>query len=139
MMLPLDHTGDVGFGLEAESLENLFDLALQGLLRVAIDRRPDQATGSHAIHLLEPTLEHLMVAWLDELIFLLQTQELVPVTSKVVLTELPAGWELRAMVATAPLEPEAHRWRGEIKAATFHGLAIEPEADGWRARIILDV
>ena len=42
---PLDHTADVGFELEAESLEGLFQAALAGLLQVMFQNPPKGERG----------------------------------------------------------------------------------------------
>ncbi|HEY8393178.1 MAG TPA: archease [Thermaerobacter sp.] len=53
------------------------------------------------------------------------------------------GWRLAATCAGVPLDVRVMGFRGEIKAATYHQLAVRPVAapapGRWQARIILDV
>jgi len=52
------------------------------------------------------------------------------------------GWRLEATCAGVPLDVRAMGFRGEIKAATYHQLAVRPvgpKPGRWQARIILDV
>jgi len=52
------------------------------------------------------------------------------------------GWYLAATCAGVPLDVRAMGFRGEIKAATYHQVAVRqvgPEPGRWQARIILDV
>jgi hypothetical protein len=60
-----------------------------------------------------------------------------------------SGWRALSLKiaipnSAAPLrgevfDPNRHMPRGEIKAVTYHQLAVEKLADEWRARIIFDV
>lgn len=53
--------------------------------------------------------------------------------------EQPAGWRLHARLTLAPLDPDVHGWRGEVKGVTYHGLEVVREGKRWLARVILDV
>ena len=80
-----------------------------------------------------------MVDWLDELLFLTQTRNSVPVRCALEVSAQPAGWQLSASLSAAPLEPEKQGWQGELKATTYHDLIIGKREGVWRARIIFDV
>jgi len=36
-------------------------------------------------------------------------------------------------------DPARHSLAHEVKAVTYHGLAVEQVPDGWRAEVILDI
>lgn len=133
----LDHTADVGFELSAPTLEGLFEEARRALLMVVFERPPEEGAGERTVLLAAPDRETLLVRWLNELIYLTQDASFVPAQAKVEVGG--AGCELRARLAGAPLLLEEYGWQGEIKSATFHGLDVISEEDGWRARVILDV
>ncbi len=138
----LDHTGDVGFTLRAGSLEALFDAAREALLGTLLSEPPAIGEASIDLQLAAPALDRLLLRWLDEVLFLVQTRELVPAASRIALLEPAADearWRLRARLAVVPLDPDAHGWRGEVKGTTYHGLELARERGGWRARVILDV
>ncbi|UCH25792.1 MAG: archease [Trueperaceae bacterium] len=136
---PLDHTGDVGFDLEAESLNELFEAAMIALLRAIFTLPPEQVVWNLDIQLEATTLETLFVQWLDELLFLTQTRNSVPVRCTPEVHPQPGGWRLSASLGTAPLEPEKQGWQGELKATTYHDLTIGKREGAWHARIIFDV
>jgi SHS2 domain-containing protein len=46
---------------------------------------------------------------------------------------------LIASLTGAPVLLEEYGWQGEIKSATFHGLDVSNDDEGWHARVILDV
>lgn len=73
----------------------------------------------------------LLVAWLDELVYLAETEDLVPdELGELELTD--AG--LRAEVGFRRAAP-----RHLVKGATYHRLAFDPTPSGMRATVVLDV
>ncbi len=140
MIRMLDHTADVGFELEAPSLEALFDEARRALLMVVFEHPPEEGEGVDAVRLTAPDRETLLVRWLNELVYLIQDAGFVPVGAEIRLPEAgDSGYALEARLTGAPLLLEEYGWQGEIKSATFHGLDVTNYKDGWHARVILDV
>ena len=127
MIRMLDHTADVGFELEAPTLEDLFEEARRALLMTLFERPPEKE-------------ETLLVRWINELVFLVQGDGFVPIHSGVRI-EVSRGedFSLEASLTGAPLDLEGNGWLGEIKSATFHGLDVRQDGEDWRARVILDV
>lgn len=73
----------------------------------------------------------LLVGWLDELVFLAETEDLVPDdTERITLSD-------ERLVATV----RCHRGRPPhlVKGATYHRLVFEPSPRGFRASVVLDV
>lgn len=140
MIEMLDHTADVGFGLRAPTLEELFDEARRALLMVVFERPPEEGKDVREIRLSAPDLETLLVRWLNELTYLVQDVGFVPVSAEIQIRR-SAGTALsvEASLAGAPLLLEEYGWQGEIKSATFHGLDIANDDESWHARVILDV
>ena len=140
MIRMLEHTADVGFELEAPTLESLFGEARQALLMTVFERPPQRGEGEYSVQLSAPDLETLLVRWINELVFFIQGEGRVPVRADIRIGESGGeGFFLEARIAGAPLDLEGHGWRGEIKSATFHGLDVTQGGEGWRARVILDV
>ena len=140
MIRMLDHTADVGFELRAPSLEALFQEALRALLLVVFERPPREGEGVDTVRLSAPDRETLLVRWLNELSYLIQDTGFVPVGARIRIQEAGAsGFALEARLTGAPLLLEKYGWQGEIKSATFHGLDVTNDDDGWHARVILDV
>lgn len=134
----IEHTADVGVLAHGNSPEEVFEHAALGLLEIAGAVDP-QSTGvtEHSV-LLEGAgdLAALMVDWLNELIWI---QESNPgrVTRVVVdAVDVDAG-SVKASMWTDPRSPAADGTA--VKAATFHQIEVQPEGDGWRVRVYLDV
>jgi SHS2 domain-containing protein len=140
MIRMFDHTADVGFELEAPTLEVLFEEARRALLMTIFERPPESGDEENSVRLSAPDLETLLVRWINELVFLVQGDGFVPVHAGVRIEESGGeDFSLEASLIGAPLDLEGHGWQGEIKSATFHGLDVRQEGEDWRARVILDV
>ncbi len=140
MIRMLDHTADVGFEVGASTLEALFDEARRALLITVFEEPPERGMEERAVRLAAPDLETLLVRWINELVFFIQSDGFVPTRTDVVTRSASdGGYELRARLTGAPLDLEGYGWQGEIKSATFHGLDVTRGSEGWRAQVILDV
>ena len=136
----LDHTADLGFEVGASTLEELFDEARRALLMVVFERPPQKGDDGRQVRLSAPDHEMLLVRWLNELTYLIQDIGFVPTGAEIELQKTErADLSLEASLAGAPLDLEEYGWRGEIKSATFHGLNVAHDDEGWHARVILDV
>ncbi len=83
-----------------------------------------------------PDAEALLVAWLNELVYLFDTEHLLLRRFEI---EALGQRSLRARVFGEPADPERHEIKTGVKSATYHGLAIRRTRSGYSARIILDV
>jgi SHS2 domain-containing protein len=139
----LDHTADVGFVVEAEALAPLFEGAAAGL-SVALGLSPglvgvEETGGSvEPLELSAGDLDRLLVGWLRELLWKVQSERRLP---RIVEVDVNAGDGRRPATLSARI-----RWSEageaptrEIKGVTYHGLRVERNADGWRALVIFDV
>jgi SHS2 domain-containing protein len=137
-----DHTADVGLEVRGESLEDLLATAARAVFSVIIEAGPsvveteaevlaEAETGARA------EWEDAFVAWLQELLYRFEMEHLVPLEFDFAEAG-PA--RVRARVGFGRFDPKRHRAGTEVKAVTYHELAVREEADGaWSARVILDV
>jgi protein archease len=140
MIRMLDHTADVGFEIEAPTLETLFDEARRALIMTVFEQPPERGEDEDSVRLSAPNLETLLVRWINELVFFIQGDGFVPVRADIEIREASEGsFSLEARLAGAPLDLEGYGWQGEIKSATFHGLEVTRGGEGWQAQVILDV
>jgi SHS2 domain-containing protein len=134
----VDHTGDVGFVARAPTLEALFGeaaAAFTDCITPVAGVNPQRAV---AIALEALDLELLLVAFLDELLYLFETERFL-VGEAVTTIEEGEPVRLRATVSGERLDPERHPVTVAIKAVTYHGLEVRRETKGWRAQVILDI
>jgi SHS2 domain-containing protein len=124
----VDHTAELELHIEAETPELVFADALRALSELL-----GTATGepeTRTLRLAAGGRDRLLWHWLDELVFLSETERFLPESADLRLDET----QLEATVTGRLGDPSAL-----VKAVTYHGLAFE-EADGrYRARVVLDV
>ncbi|MBN2493256.1 MAG: archease [Deltaproteobacteria bacterium] len=135
----VEHAGDAGLHVQASSLEALFDQAARGLLDLICDPRSVRAERERAIALEAGSLEELMVSWLNELLFLLETEELLLGRFELRVEAGSESANLRASAHGEQLDPNRHVVRTCVKAATYHGVRVAQRDGAWRAEIVLDL
>ena len=126
----VEHTAEIEMEIEASTEGQVFKDALHGIGELlAGDAAGERIWREVRVDGRERAA--LLVGWLDELVFLAETEDLVPEDAERV------DFSGRGLVATV----RCHRGspRHLIKAATYHRLAFECSGQGFRARVVLDV
>jgi SHS2 domain-containing protein len=131
----IDHTADVGIIARGNSLEELFEHAAAGLMHFLIDPNSGVACDHREVVVEADDLEGLLVAWLNELLVLLNADGFLPVRWTV--REI-TDKHLRADVAGEPVNASRHQFRLDVKATTYHQLQIRKNGE-WQAQVIFDV
>jgi SHS2 domain-containing protein len=133
----LEHTADMGIEAAAATLEALFEQAARGLCALLAPPTVPGGDGRGIeLHLESADREELLVAWLNELLYLIQSRSLWPVD--LVVEEITVG-RLEARLQVRSFDPGRHRPRREIKAVTFHQLVVRHGDSGWWTRYYVDV
>ena len=131
----IEHTADVGIIAYGRSLEELFANAALGMMSFLIDLASVRLIRRRTVTADADDREGLLIAWLNELLVLLNADGFVP--GRFTVRDL-TDTRLRAEVAGEPVDPARHRFHLDVKAATYHSLEIK--YDGlWQARVIFDV
>lgn len=131
----IEHTADVGIIAYGRSLEELFANAAVGMMSFLIDLASVRLTQQRTVTADADEREGLLIAWLNELLVLLNADGFVP--GRFTVRDL-TDTRLRADVAGELVDPTRHRFHLDVKAATYHSLEIKQ--DGlWQARVIFDV
>lgn len=131
----IEHTADVGVVVKAATVTELFETAAEAMFSFIIDPHSVESRAWVERTVEADDLEGLLVAWLNDLLVVLNVEEFVP--RVFVIDHLGEG-RLRSTLHGEPLEPARHPFRKDVKAATHHMLKVEQD-DGWSARIIFDV
>jgi SHS2 domain-containing protein len=131
-----EHTADVGIEVDAPDLAALFADAGRAFRELSVDAG-DLVPTDEPVELAAAAddLPGLLVAWLEELLFLWDARGVMVVDLEVA---LEGEERVRGRGRRAALRPEADALT-DIKAVTWHGLTVEPAAGGWRARVIFDI
>lgn len=135
----LDHTADVGFSVRSPTLIDLFETSAMAMCDYVIanpeEIRPLQ---ERKIELQAETLEDLLFAWLNELLFLIETEHVVLINPRVEFDTLGQG--IVASILGEPIDHLRHLMDHEVKAITRHEFDLSGSDEiGWVARFILDI
>jgi SHS2 domain-containing protein len=129
----LDHTSEVQLEVEAESLGGLAAEAGQALGLLLLRDVPARPEGSaRELQVESVDREALLVDWLNEILFLAEVERWVAVEFDI-LEVSSVHLKASARGVTVDESPAL------VKAATFHGLAVEERDGRWQAEVIFDV
>lgn len=134
----VEHTSEVELKLEAGTLNDLLRQAARALGELMEKQglaRGDES--ERTIELESIDAAALLVDWLNELIYLAETDKLIPIDSVVAIAEcdtVPA-YKLAANLRYASVDEAP----SQVKAATRHGLFVKETNSGLSANVILDV
>lgn len=128
----IEHTSEVELLVEAESKEAVFAEAALALGELLTDESDaDNGIVRRELSVRARDLPALLATWLEELVFIAETQGLVP--ERVVEVDVDAG-EARGVIEGRRSLPQTL-----VKAITYHRLEMRPIETGWRGRVVFDV
>jgi len=131
----IDHTADIGIVARGRDLDELFANAAAGMLYLMAGEDFSESTVQREIELQASDDETLLVGWLNELLYILDTERLLLNKFDIAVS----GNRLEAKCAGEKLEVRRHSLKREIKAATYHDLRVEKANGEYVARIIFDI
>ena len=131
-----DHTADLGLRIRAADLNTLFAEAAQALFATLLENLDAVApTQRHEVTIAGNEREYLLFDWLRELLYRFDAEHLV-------FSRFEVKIEADGLHGSAwgePLDRSRHELAHEVKAITYHGLRVEPTAEGWLAEVIVDI
>ena len=131
-----EHTADLGLRIRAADLNTLFAEAAQALFATIVeDLGTVLASQQLDVQLAGEDPEYLLFDWLKTLLYRFDAEHLLFARFEVQVEDQG----LRATVWGEPLDHSRHELAHEVKAITYHGLRVEPVADGWLAEVIVDI
>ncbi|MCX8044960.1 MAG: archease [Desulfobacterota bacterium] len=132
----IDHTADLGIRVFGQTPAELFEHAGFALFDCITDITRIAVQEKRSFSLQRDSLEELLVEWLNELLFVYDTEQMLFASFSVT---LPTCMSLRATVGGEQYRTGAHVIKKYIKAATYHNLAITCCQGIWQATIVFDV
>jgi SHS2 domain-containing protein len=133
---PIEHTADVAIEAGAADLPGLFDRCAAGMTELIAEGAPPEPRVEHPVTASGADLAELLADFLRQLLWLHASTGFLYAGARFLQLEPTA---LDAVVAGEPADPDRHALVREIKAVTYHQLAVTPSPEGWRAQVIFDV
>ena len=132
----LEHTADIGFEAFGATREEVFANAARALMHLVVDLQSIVPREQVSVDIQGTDPASLLVNWLSEVLFLHDAE----------------GWlfcdyEVRSLRDTSLLatargekfDRGRHQAKLLVKAITYHQLALEETAGGWRAQVYVDI
>ena len=136
----LEHTADVGFEAFGRTKEEVFVNAGRALLNLMVDldsicpredlRIEVSVSGSDA------DASGLLVNWLSEILYLYDAEGWLLHDFEICSLN---GRSISAVARGEKSDRARHQVKLLVKAITYHQLALEETASGWRAQVYVDI
>ena len=131
-------TADVIYRAYGKSLSSAFENAALALSEVMINTSQVRPVVEKLVKVTGEDLKSLLFNWLNELLYLVDSEGLAFSRFTVKLNE--AKPELSAKLAGEKIDPDRHELRTEVKACTYHKMEVRPAKQGkaW-VQVLLDI
>ena len=129
------HTADVAVAAEGDTLDCVFGAVADGLAAACCEELPD-AGDRFSLTVDAESREALLFDYLDELIYLRDVREELPVDNEVEVRRDGDAWSLEGTARGVPLSAIDAR---EVKAVTYAEMRLEETEQGWEAYVVFDV
>lgn len=131
-----DHTADIGLHAFGDTLAELFVHAAQGMESLMVAPEQVRVVTSRQVMAEGHDTVSLLIAWLNELIFLFDTEYLLFRDFEIdTLTQT----QLVARASGEPYDAQRHELASAIKAVTWHEASVVRSDGEYKARIIFDI
>jgi len=131
----INHTADVGIVAYGADLSQAFANAARALFSL-ITELDDVAEVLHRdIELTAPDEEGLLVEWLNELIYLFDTENILFKRFDIITLN---NTQLKARSYGEKVDKSKHKLKTGVKAATYHMLKVD-KGDGCQVQVLFDI
>jgi len=131
----IEHTADVGIVAYGADVREAFANAARGMFSLIVELGSVREMAHRDIDVTAPDEESLLVAWLNELIYLFDAETML--FSRFDITELGTD-RLKARAYGEPVDETRHKLKTGIKAATYHMVEVD-RSEGGRVRVLFDI
>lgn len=132
----LEHTADIGFEAFGATRAEVFANAGRALFHIIVDPAAVEPRDEVKILAQGANPAELLVNWLSELLYDHDAEGLLFRDFEVISISDNA---IQAIARGEKFDPARHQLKLLVKAITYHQLALEKNADGWRAQVYVDI
>ena len=139
MFETFEHRADIGVRGKSKSIEGAFEECAKALTSIMANPEKIEPLKSHVINLSADDKGALLVAFLNELLFLKDTKKMLYAKFRLTIGEKLGAVELKAVCFGEKINPEKHELTTDAKAATYTELLVKKQGEDWIAQCIIDV
>jgi len=131
----INHTADVGIIAYGADIKQAFANAARAMFSLITELDDVAEIAYQDIELTAPDEESLLVEWLNELIFLFDTENII--FKRFDITQL-SNTHLKARSYGHKVDSSKHKLKTGVKAATYHMLKVE-KSNGCKVQVLFDI
>ena len=134
----LEHTADVKFQASGKDLNEVFINSALAMGSVLMEPENVKLKISKKIKVIGESLENLMYNFLEEFLFLMDTESFILGSIK----ELKIENKNNKYILTSKIigdKAKNYDFSGDIKSITYHEMFIKKEQNGYKAQVVVDV
>ncbi len=132
----IDHTADIGIVSYGADIKQVFSNASLGLFSLITELDGIKENLHREIKISSQDVESLLVEWLNELIYIFDVEHIV--FKRFEFDDIDDS-KLKARCFGDKINPKQQKIKREVKAATYHMIAINKENNGYKAQVIFDI
>ena len=133
----IEHPSDVGFEAYGDTLEELFANAAIATYSFMTNVEEIEEEVEREVEIKSEDLYSLMFDWLDEIIFIFESEELILKKFNIRLD--PSNFIITGKCKGEKFDLSKHEVGIIIKAVTYNMMEIKKKNKSWKARVVLDV
>lgn len=136
----LEHTADVLFVAKAENLNELFEQSALAVEETMVEIKKVEKKKKKLIREKHKNIEGLLFAFLSDLIYYKDAEQLIFSKFEVkIKCKDSEGYTLICTAFGEKINPEKHQPKVDIKAITLHLFEVKKIAQGWWAKVLVDI
>jgi len=134
-----EHKADIGIRGFGATLEEAFEETAKAMTDVILDVKSFGKDKKEVIEVSANDEGALLVAFLNQLLFIKDTKKLLFSDFSIHITKENEKYHLRAKAAGTTLDPKKHKFKVDVKAATYSELKVTKQGNKWITQCIVDV
>ncbi len=135
----IDHTADILFRAEAETLAELFEQCGLALEETQVHLENLEAKKTVSFEKENRSVEMLLFDFLDELLFYKDSEQMVFSSFDVYIHDKEGTYKLKCTARGEKLNVEKHQPKVDVKAITMHLFEVKKIEGGWQAQVLVDI
>ncbi|MFZ0512443.1 MAG: archease [Candidatus Nitrosopolaris sp.] len=135
----LDHMTDVIVEAYGNTLEDAFANSARGLVNAMFELSEVSPDMEIEIYADGYDLKSLLYNWLEKVILVMLIDNIVVSDLKVNISERKGIYSIKGIARGEHIDLEKHHYKIEIKAVTYHEMAIEQDGNEVTIRFLLDL
>jgi SHS2 domain-containing protein len=139
MFETFEHKADIGVRGFGKSREEAFSECAKAMFSVIAELKEISGKESQNLEIKAQGQEGLLVGFLNELLFLHDSKQMLFSSFDLYITGPPGSLKLEGKVFGEKINKARHGIKGDVKAATYHQAKVLQDRGKWVAQCVVDV